>query len=357
MKADEAKFYEMIAKRIKDAMKDNGITQDDLVEKCNNFGLVISQPSLSKLLNNTDKLDLRKTVVICKALDLKMDDVLSLDLEEGAVGKRSEACFETDANSEQFQGYLGKYKGYFYSTKNTGTIHDGDFVFYPDKLTNKCLVQFRFETGEVDDKTDAPIVKEYQGTAKISKNFGGICCELTDTTGYGDVSYIIFRYNFIVNQSCECKIGFVITICAGFDRYPVVHKLLISRKTLSDEEKSIIEGQLKLNDSEVLISKSEYEAFKSDSMIPDTFKKYISDDNDLIASKATNEYYYSFKETEIFDSLDLPAKDKAKTVNLLRKYSHTKRCKKIGPKCEKYTYDYLKGKCKKTRSEDRRENA
>ena len=349
MNVDEAEYYKKIAERIKAAKIRKGISQDEIVENCRNLGLEISQPALSRLLSG-EKWDLRKTEIICKSLDMTIDELLSLDLRKKMDDKKSETCFETDVSKKEFQGYLGTYRGYFYSTKNDGKIHDGDFTFFPDELTNECLVSFRFETGEIDDKTNEPIIKEYQGTAKISKHLGGICCELSDTKGDGDVSYIIFRYNFLINQSCECKIGLVITICAGIERFPVVHKLLICRNPLSDEEKSIIEGQLKLNDSEVLISKSEYDAFKTDPMIPDTFRKFITDDNDLIASKASKEYYYSFKETEVFDSLDLPEKDKAKTVNLIRKYSHTKRCKKIGPKCEKYIYGYLKGKCKRKKT-------
>ena len=46
---------------------------------------------------------------------------------------KNEKAFITDATHDEFQGYLGEYHAYFYSTKNKGKIHDGVFRIYKDR--------------------------------------------------------------------------------------------------------------------------------------------------------------------------------------------------------------------------------
>ena len=338
---DISEYNKLVGERIKTAMIIKGCTQGDLIEKCKELGLVISQPSLSRLLSSADRLDIYKVATICKVLDLRLDKALSFDSNED-IGLVRDEAFITDATDDAFQGYLGDYKGYFYSTLNDDVIHCGDFRFYRDSSTNRCMVSFCFSTGS-NNGNNVPIRKEFLGTAKLSKNYGAICCELTAKDGKGDVSYIIFKYDFIANQQCVCKIGMVVTICAGFKRLPVAHKLLICSKELSEEDISIIGGQLKLNDDSILVSASDYRDFVECSLIPASFKPYIEHDKDLFVSKAANLSFYSFREDDILDIKNLPREDKAKVINLLRKYSNSKRCKKVGPKSEAFIFDYLKG--------------
>ncbi len=341
-------YNNLVIKRIKNAMDVRGMTQSELRSRCSDLGLELSQPSLSRMLSGADKLDVYKVATMCKALDLQPNDVLSFGSEETVTAKKEliSSAFITDASDKKFKGYLGEYYGYFYSTENNDVIHDGIFRFFPDPSTNLCKVSFSFKTGQVSEE-GTPISKEFIGTAKISDTLNAICCELTSQDDTGDVSYIIFKFNFIANQLCESKIGMVVTIGAGLKRLPVAHKILICRQKLSDSDRPFIAGQLKLNDDMIIISESDYYDFRNDPMIPEAFKTYVDKNNDIFIKKAANLSFYSFREDDVLDNKSLSSEDKIKVINLLRKYSNSKRCKKIGPKGESYVFGYLMDKKKK----------
>lgn len=336
---DNSEYNVLVGKRLKRALDSKEWTQEQLAEKCSQLGLELSQSSISRLLKGIDKFDAFKIATICKALELKLDEVLSFDPNLEANVRKDDA-FITDATNKKFQGYMGNYKGYFYSTENNDTIHCGDFKFYPDPSTNKCLVSFTFSTGK-NDVYDKPIKKTFEGTAKLSDTLGAICCELSSKDNTGDVSYIIFKYDFIANQQCVCRIGMVVTICAGLKRLPVAQKLLICRQELTETDIDFIAGQLRLNDDVILISDSDYYDFKECPLLPESFKAYVNRGEDLFALKAAKLSFYSFREDDVLESKTLSRRDKSKVINLLRKYSNSKRCKKVGPKSEAYIFNYL----------------
>lgn len=335
-------YYQLIGQRIKTALDAKKMTQAELRSKCMALDLDISQPSLSRLLSGADKLDVYRIAVICKVLDLQLNEVLSFDQKMNITvnNEQSDSPFITDANDRKWHGYIGKYYGYFYSTENNDTIHEGVFEFYGDPATNKCCVSFSFETGKTD-VNDVQVCKRFEGTAKLSDTLGAICCEMTSKDGSGDVSYIIFKYHFITNQQCECKIGMVVTIGAGLKRLPVAHKFLICRQKLSESDKPFIAGQLKLNDDSLLVSESDYYDFIKDPALPISFKMYVEEGKDLFLKKAANLIFYSFREDDVLDNKSLSHEDKVKVINLLRKYSNAKRCKKVGPKSEDFVFGYL----------------
>lgn len=339
----------LISKRIKNAMEARNITQSDLKNRCKDFGLDLSQSSLSRMLSGVDKMDVYRVATICKALNLQLNELLSFGPEE-TVSLRvdnADSAFTYDASDRRFKSYMGDYYGYFYSTENTETIHEGVFKFFADPSTGNCCVSFTFETGKLDVNGNI-IRKEYIGTAKLSDNFGAICCEMTSKDENGDVSYIIFKYHFIANQQCECIIGMVVTICAGLKRLPVSHKLLICRQKLSEADMPFIAGQLKLNDDMIIISESDYYDFIKDPLLPESFKTYVEKDKDLFIKKAATLVFYSFREDDVLDNKSLSKEDKVRVINLLRLYSNSKRCKKVGPKGENYVFGYLMEKKKKS---------
>ena len=340
---DIDEYNKLIGKRLKEAMKLMNLSQTDLRELCRKEGLELSQPSMSRILNGSDRLDSYKIVILCKILKLQPNKLLSLDSNTDINKRSNDFPIITDTADDRFQGYMGKYYGYFYSTENCDTIHKGDFLFYPDKDTGNCLVSFSFDTGKTN-VDDEPVNKIFKGTAKLNTKLGAICCEMTSQDKSGDVSYIIFKWHYIANQKCECRIGMVVTICAGLKRLPVAHKLLICREKLTDTDLYFLSGQLKLNDDTLFVSDFDYHYFLKDPMLPDSFKEYGEKEQELFKEKAAKSIYYSFREDDILDNKSLSSVDKVKIVNLLRKYSSSKRCKKVGPKSEDYVFKYLMNK-------------
>ena len=337
---DANEYSRLIAQRLRYVMRIKGYSQVDLINLCSDLGLDISQSSLSRMLNGVEKPDVYKMAIVCQALEIEPNELLSFEIEEDINMPLVESSFITDATDKKFKGYMGKYYGYFYSTENNDTIHFGRFEFYKDPSTKRCRVSFCFETGQSNINNE-PVCKKFIGTAKISDTLGAICCELTAQDASGDLAYIIFKHDFMVNQQCECRIGMVVTICAGLKRLPVAHKLLICRQKLTSVDMPYIAGQLKLNDDTILVSEADYYDFIKDPMLPESFKQYDEQGNDLFRKKAANLIFYSFREDDILDNKSLSLAEKVKVVNLLRKYSSSKRCKKVGPKGESYVFNYL----------------
>ena len=327
-----------IFSRIKDVMRDRQITQTDLADRCAWCGYNISQSEISKLLSGSEKMDPCKLAVICRALNIKSENLLSLVFDSKVTNDG--AGFITDVNDKKFKGYIGDFYGYFCSTKDKDTIHMGVFKFFKDKYSNDCKVSFRFSTGQ-KDKNKKPVYSEFVGTAKISDALRAICCEMTSTDDSNDVSYIIFKHDFIKNQQCECRFGMVVTIGAGIKRLPVAHKILICRQELSPEDIPFVRGQLRLNDNSFLVSEQKYKEFTKDANLPIQAKQYFNSENNCIKDRAKQQIYYSFTEEDI-KSVGL--KDSARIINLLRDYSESQMCKKIGPKGEEYVLEYLEGK-------------
>lgn len=331
-----------IFERIKKAMGEKKITQQDLANRCAAYGYNTNQSTISKLLNGSEKMDPCKLSVICKALDLNFDEILSLDLV--VKSEHDDNGFITDANDKKFKGYLGEFHGYFFSTKDKETIHDGIFKFFKDEYSNNCKVSFRFSTGQTDDDGN-PVYSEFLGMAKISDTLRAICCEMTAQDGSGDASYIIFKHDFLKNQKIECRFGMVVTICAGLKRLPVAHKILICKNKLSSEDYPFIKGQLRMNDNTFIVSAEKYEEFLNDPSFPDSCKHYVDPDNDRLKKKAEEQSFYLFTESGI---KALCKKDTPLVLNLLRNYSDSKTCKKVGPKGEEFVIKYLDLKNKPT---------
>ena len=336
---DRDKYNRLVADRIKKAFDQSQMSQDDLIEQCKLFGYSPKQCNISKLLNDQEKFDPYKLSIICKILDLNLDEVLSFDPDDVNIAKH-DVGFVTDATDDRFKGFIGQSYGYFLSTEDKQTVHGGEFVFSVNQFTKRCNVTFSFKTGQ-KDANRRNVIKIFSGTARFSYKLAAICCELTAEDGSGDVSYIIFKHMFTNNQECMCRLGMVVTICAGEKRLPTSQRVLISRKKLTKADYPFIIGQLKLNDNTFIISESNYKKFKQDPNLPSSISASIHGKKDILLSKAKRQVYYSFLEDDISN---LNLEDADKIIALLRLYSESKLCKKIGQKGEKYTFSYIKSK-------------
>lgn len=333
----EQRFYKTIGNRLSQVMKAKSVNQLMLEEMSG-----VSQSTISRILNGTDKPNLYKFVLICDALEIKPEEILSGDQSSYDRAKVNKSAFIVDATHDKFNGYLGDYYAYFYSTVNKGAIHDGIFHIYKDRSSKECLVSFEFDTGE-KSKNGKPKIKNFIGKARLSKKLGALCCEMVDKdNNSGDVSYIIFKHEYLINRDCESRMGMVVTICAGLSRLPVAHKLLICRRKLSKEDLYYIRGQLKLNDDIIHVSEELYKEFTKDDRLPESFRRLVDNDKDILMANADKQMFYTLNEDDIENRKDISEEDKAKGISLLRQYSNSKRCKKVGDKCEKYVFNYIK---------------
>lgn len=339
-------YHKVIGERLSNAAKKLGLSQQDILKKCKKMDYAISQPTISKIFSGSGGTTLC-IVQISNALDLNVSEVLSMDLEKTDVTAYFEIIptdssgFITDADNSDFRAYLGSYHMYFYTTKSEDTIHHGLFSLKKDTNSNKCIADFHFKTGDRNE-SGIEIEKQYFGPVYYSDKMQAIYCELTSEE-IREKCYIVMHYDHIVYQNLECRLASAATVSCGIRRLPTIHKLLLTRKELSDEELWYLSGQLKLNSSEILLSENAYYEFLRDPKLPPKFFDYFGkreNDADRFLSSVAKVSYFSFNESLISDSF-LPTLDKTKIICLLRKYSASPKYNKISEKADEIIYKYL----------------
>lgn len=346
-------YYQLIGKRLSEAISKMNLNQQKILSLCLEHEYDISQSALSKILSGSS-IQVLQIAQICDAVGLNVSEVLSLSPETEITIPHNKPndvlTLITDARNNAFRGYLGQYHIYFYTTKDEDYIHQGTFRLSEDAETHQCVVEFHFKTGGKNEQ-DQEIEKKYTGTACYSIQMQTIYCQIKSEE-IGEISYLLFHYDFFTYQKLECRIAAAITVSSGIKRLPTMHKLLLTRKKLSNKELHILSGQLKLNNSEILISENNYRAFLQDPYLPKEFLQYFgSDESDGkgFLSSVAKINYYSFNESLIRDSFLAP-KDKMTVISLLRKYSISQRYNKVSAKAEEIIYKFLQSSEKETSS-------
>lgn len=341
---DKYEYMQLVGKRLSDVVEKLGISQRKLLAQCGERDYNISQSSLSKMLSGTSFQTL-SVMQVCDVLDIDPAEVLSLNPSTNVHIKKVDSIdlprIITDARNKVFRGYLGVYCIYFYTTKNEDYIHQGTFKLSESPTTHECIVNFDFKTGQKNEKGE-DIEKHYVGKAYYSVSMQTIYCSI-ESEEIGELSYLLFRYDFLTYQSLECRLAVAITVCSGTHRLPTMHRFLLTRKALSKTSLDYLCGQLKLNSSEILISENAYRSFLKDPNIPQSFFQYFGDADknaERFVSSVAKVDYYTFNESLISDSFLSPL-DKSKIICLLRKYSASSRYNKISDKAEELIYKFL----------------
>lgn len=337
-------YNQMIGERLSTAINMMNISQQQVLLKCAERGYEISQSNLSKMFSGSS-IQILQVVQVCEVLELNLCEVLSMDpnaelhIKQEYNNKNEQII--SDARNTAFRGYKGEYAIYFYTTKNEEYIHQGIFKLDEDPATHRCVVDFSFKTGELDE-TGSEIEKHYTGYAFYSIPMQTIYCEIVSDE-IGEKSYLLFHYHFIAYQRLECRLAIAITVSSGIRRLPTMHKFLLTRNKLSHVELDYLCGQLKLNSSEILISENAYREFLRDPKLPAKFFEYFGKKEtnaEGFISSVAKIPYYTFNESLISDAF-IPTLDKTKIICLLRKYSSAPRCIKISDKAEEIVYKYL----------------
>ncbi len=341
---EKAEYCQMVGKRLATAIEQLNYNQQKVLLMCSEQGYSINQSTLSKILSGSS-LQIFQIVQICSVLSLNLSEVLSLDPETEVciVGKYKDCSNQiiTDARNNAFRGYKGIYSAYFYTTKNEDYIHCGTFKIQETPITHQCTADFRFKTGEKDEN-GKDIEKRYTGPIYYSVSMQTIYCEICSEE-IGEKCYLLFHYDFLAYQNLECRLVTALTVSSGVKRLPTMHRLLLTKKQLTQSDLEYLCGQLKLNNSEILMSENAYREFLRDAKLPEKFFEYFGakeTNAEGFLSSVAKTPYLSFNESLISDSF-LPPFDKIKIIGLLRKYSSAPRYNKISGKAEEMVYNYL----------------
>lgn len=340
-------YYQLIASRIRYVMEKLDIKQTDLLTIASNKGFSLKQSTLSKMLSpDCSNMALTNIVDIANALDLNLNELLSYDdstkitIPKNFNKKTNESLLIHRADSVQMRAYINSFNTYFFPTKSSDhRILKGHLRFYPSSDNSKCLAQFSFKTGKFDDN-NVPIEKKYDGELILSPTMSVAYCFLKNDE-IGEISFLLFKYIPILYEKLICRVALVLTSSAGDHRMPTVHRMIFTEQKLDDNSIHLLQGQLYLNESEILISDMGLEKFMSDPLLDESFRKYFNrSDSDTKFAGLSPVPYYRFDESVIRESF-LEPKVKIDAINLIRQYSTAPKYNKIGDKSDEIIYNFL----------------
>lgn len=349
-------YCKIILNRIKYLVKQKKLKQADLVS-CTH----ISQSSMSKLLKGELRLTLQHIFELCAVLEIEPSELLSLDINIGDILFRnpyatsSEMSFFNSAyinnqillqnpSHPAFNGLKNNtFHIYAFSTiPSESFLLNGILSFIPSEDNSFCKAEMTLNTGKRDIHNNA-IEKHYSGELLISLAMNACYILLTNWEN-GEICFLNFRHMFLFHQNLECRVGTISSTSSGGNRLPIIQRVLISNTPLKvtpqdSTDINFIQGQLKLNNSEVLISKKHLDSLK------DTYKDNIdiSDFLKRFEELARLENYHILDESSMRD-IPISSDIKTEGLGILRNESSASRYNKISTKTDEFIFDYI---CKK----------
>ena len=333
-----------VLNRIQRELTQQKISQKKLGEACG-----LSQPSISKLLNGSSPLTLEFLYKVCDILNITMDSLLStkdtLPDKMSVMDPNIQDIMHTNQNSFNdaivsdpslypFKGILGTYQFYCNPTiSSESKMLNGTLSFKPFTKNGKayCHCELTLYTGKYDVNGEKE-KKVYIGTMLISLPMQSCYCMLSCDES-AEYVFLLFHHMFLIKSDLECRMVAVLTTSAGSHRRPTMEKAIISRAKLSQSDLKEIEGQLKMNCSNIKITKNDFE---------EHILKELQEDFTIPAYK---EIY--FIEESLIRSSSLSSEKQLELINKLRKYSIEKRYTKISTHADDILYNFITNKNRK----------
>ena len=370
----KADYYSLISKRLRQAVESSGLKQSTIIAIAKKRNYSLRQSTLSKMLSKeAQSISLKNVVELSNILELDLNNLLSTDphavFNPPQKAESHSPSLIYRADHPEMRAYLNNYYTYFFPTKSSDeNILKGELSFEASPDYSKCNAYFKLDTGQIyrnKERYGEKIIKEYVGELILSPSLGVSYCILKNEE-IGEISFIMFRYIRKLNENLESRNALVITPCAGDHRMPTAHRMIITQTALDDDDLSYLQGQLYLNESDILISKKGLDTlFKSRKKDLSKLKNYsnysLSSDKNNLSAKAKQitphntsdnssnaqdflgirpSLYYKFDES-VIRSAFLDKNTKIKAINLLREYSESPKYNKIGDKCDEIIYEYI----------------
>ncbi len=338
-------YNSKIVSKVNQKIKNKHVTQKQL-----SYSTGINQSTLSKLLANKSKFTVEQLIKISIALQTDISEFVSFkDDEQISMGNIYSSIIENDnlvcdTQRSAYKGYLNnEYSIYFYSTISSENKLIHGKLQLKDTDENRCKISLKLYTGKIDVEGN-PITKNYTGDMIISIPLSSCYCILVNHL-IGEMCFLIFHHMFLFNHDMVCRVGAALTTSSGENRRPTMHRMIISKYKfdLQDDcpDLHFLKGQLKLNDSQIIISKSEYEKLK----------EYIFNNNlsefqsffSVFEQSYSKEEYFTIDENKLLDS-SIPVAAKIQCISLLREKSIYNKYNKISTKSDEYLFKYLEYK-------------
>lgn len=332
-------------KRIKNIMKEKGISQKSLGELCD-----FSQAKASNILSGKGKIEFEDIELICKKLEIKFEDIVKensndLDFQESIEKqidnnlKIVDSNFILDPENMAFNGYCGKYYVYLYPTKSSeADILKGTLQIEEDSEEHICRASLKIFTGKFS-RDGKKIEKVFNGQAIISLPMSSVYCILISPQ-YAEINFLNFRHSFILNEELVCRLATLSTVSSEDSRRPCTLRVLITRDEIVDEKAlEVVKSHLLQNQSDITISENAYDMLVQEGRISKEFQKVFN----LLKKETT---MYIIEESRLRSVMSNKI-DALENLARLRNASEAMRYNKIGTKADEQVYQYINNSMQK----------
>lgn len=330
----EKEFSDKLKNNIQRKIKEMNLTQNEIVDKCRDAGVMISQGTISNISNKNKSISFSTVVGLCKGLEIDIHEILPETVSRETVTTSSFKMPTSATNNNAYKGYIGSYHMYFFPTiSNKEELLHGELEISPPSDEKICSATMTLHTGDkrtVNGKK-VEIIKEYVGEFFISIPMQSGSCILKNDQ-MDEQCFFVFHHWHIYSNDLMCRMAVAATTSAGSNRRPTIHRLYMCREPLSEENQKYIRGQLRLNESEILIAKEQYERLIREENIPKEFC-------DTFEKESKVEQYYSVTEAKLVNC-NIIEKEFARAISLLRDYSTAPKYNKVSMKTDEFVFEY-----------------
>lgn len=326
-----------VLKRIKTEYNNKNMSQESI-----SLTTGISQSTISKIFSGDSRITLNNFFKICKALNVNPEYIVSQNENEKkkTLGNKydNDGVLISNPSHLAFNGYLGKYNLYFKSTISTeDEMLHGELNFFPSKDNKSCVADLLLYTGKTKD--GSKITKHYTGELIISLSMSSCYCILVSEE-IGEMCFLVFDHMFLFNENLVCRMACAITTSSGGNRRPTMHRLLICKEELNisdnqSDDFKFLNGHLKLNSSDIIISESKLSFIENEEKRADiiTIIKNLKENSKKYVFYKIDEASIRNAQYGLNTMLDL--------ISILREYSIAGFNNKISSKSDEYVYNYL----------------
>lgn len=272
---------------------------------------IISQLERSKdvFLTEKDILSIQKICSISDEIVKPYIEMVKLKysskIKENLVCIREHEYLLTKNKHSEITFYEGDYFCYFHSTaSNENKIVSGIMSILPFHSSNICEAKFVIYE-------DEKAIKEYIGQFFLNTLYDMTYCILVCDEKQETSFLISNHFNASTRKHNLFNLALVLTTSAGTTKLPTMHRMLISRKKLSQETVEILHSQLGLNTDAIHISETklnELEAYYNEEKNNTNDEDYLYVCNyilktiNFIRKSTIKETYYTIDETTIYNT-------------------------------------------------------
>lgn len=347
----EKDYYSLVSKRLNQIIAEKKLRQHELA---NLTGL--KQSTISKIINGETKLNLQYIFKLCNALEIEPEALLSFNPDVGSCRTTNtnwgllnekycnDKLMIRNTKDPAFKGYLGNtYYIYFHPTiSSESSLLEGKLSFKDSESHNYCKAELTLYTGQKTKQGEA-VTKDYTGELIISQSMH-TCYVLLVSPIIGEICTINFKHTYLFNEDLACRVCTVNSTSSGGNKLPVIQRAVLSKcrldiDTSENDDFKFIKGQLKLNDSNIIIPQNELERLSHQYSYHKELAYFFEKCQNYVQVSS----YYVIEESQI-RNLCNSSSINAYGISLLRNASIANNYNKISTKTEEFVFQYINSK-------------